>query len=175
RGYDIDVAVESDALREIAQQACDEKTGARGLMTVLERSLRDFKFYLPGTDVKEFAITADLIRDPRSVLKSLLESPTGASEAYARAAVREWEEAFADAHGVRLVLDEQAAVMAFGVSKQLERTLWEHLDATFGDHKDFLRKILEKSGRSELPVTPHILNNPAEGLELWLTSQAKKG
>ena len=46
-GYGIDFEITLDAVREIATQAHAEHTGARGLMTVLERVLRDFKFELP--------------------------------------------------------------------------------------------------------------------------------
>jgi len=55
-GYGIDFEITLDAVREIATQAHAEHTGARGLMTVLERVLRDFKFELPSTAVKTFKI-----------------------------------------------------------------------------------------------------------------------
>ena len=168
RGYGIEAAFEDESLREIASRAYAEKTGARGLMTVLDAALRDFKFYLPDTEVRGFAVTRGLVEAPQLTLKEIIENPEQAANKWAVAAVREWEEDFDRAYGVRLVLDDEAVAMATNVAAQLGRKLLEHLDDTFADHKDFLRKIMEQSGRSELPVTPHVLNRPAEGVETWL-------
>ena len=41
-GYNISLACDDDALTQLARLAAAEKTGARGLLTVLERTLRDF-------------------------------------------------------------------------------------------------------------------------------------
>src|SRR5678815_1389959 len=61
RAYGIEVTFVESALREIARQAAEEKTGARGLLTVCERILRNFKYELPGTGVKRFTVDALLI------------------------------------------------------------------------------------------------------------------
>lgn len=50
--YGIEVLFREDGLRRIAELAAEEKTGARGLMTVCERVFRSFKFELPSTVVK---------------------------------------------------------------------------------------------------------------------------
>src|SRR6185312_7162855 len=49
--YGIEVLFRDDGLRRIAELAAEEKTGARGLMTVCERIFRDLKFELPSTAV----------------------------------------------------------------------------------------------------------------------------
>jgi ATP-dependent protease Clp ATPase subunit len=51
-----------------------EGTGARGLMTVCERVLRDFKFRLPSSRVRRLEVTADLVDDPGTALKRLLDA-----------------------------------------------------------------------------------------------------
>jgi ATP-dependent protease Clp ATPase subunit len=72
RAYGIEVTFVESALREIARQAAEEKTGARGLLTVCERILRNFKYELPGTSVKRFTVDALLIAEPQRVLQQLL-------------------------------------------------------------------------------------------------------
>jgi ATP-dependent Clp protease ATP-binding subunit ClpX len=72
-GYGIRLEVAEDALRRIAEQAHGEGTGARGLMTVMERVFRDFKFELPSTTITELTITATTIDDPGAELSTLLE------------------------------------------------------------------------------------------------------
>ncbi|MCZ6794636.1 MAG: AAA family ATPase [Planctomycetota bacterium] len=168
RDYGIDVAFEDSALQEIAERAHAEKTGARGLMTVLESCLRDFKFHLPGTSVGSFAVTKELVQHTEKTLRSMLERPEVAAGAYTSAAVREFEVAFEKTLGVRLALNDEAVVMAVGLAAQNGQSLRRFLQSTFRPHADFLRKILEKSKRHELPVTPKILQRPAEGVELWL-------
>jgi ATP-dependent protease Clp ATPase subunit len=42
-------------------------------MTVCERVLRDFKFELPSSSVDEFAVTRELVQDPKSSLATLLK------------------------------------------------------------------------------------------------------
>ena len=71
-GYGIQLNISDDAIQEIARQAAEEKTGARGLLTVLERTFRDFKYMLPGMGVKTLDIGADAIKDPRKGLGEVI-------------------------------------------------------------------------------------------------------
>ncbi len=70
--YGIAVTFKDDGLRTLASLAAREGTGARGLMTVCERVFRDFKFRLPSSRVKGFAVTEALVLDPASTLRRLL-------------------------------------------------------------------------------------------------------
>jgi endopeptidase Clp ATP-binding regulatory subunit ClpX len=70
--YGIAVKWRADGLRRIARLAATEGTGARGLMTVCERVLRDFKFELPSSKVRGFAVTRELVDDPKAALAKLL-------------------------------------------------------------------------------------------------------
>ena len=66
--YGIEVLFHDDGLRRIAERASEEKTGARGLMTVCERAFRDLKFELPSTQVKRFVVDAQLVNQPSEQL-----------------------------------------------------------------------------------------------------------
>jgi endopeptidase Clp ATP-binding regulatory subunit ClpX len=70
--YGITLRFHPAALRKLASLAREEQTGARGLMTVLERSFRDLKFRLPSTKIRTLTATADLIENPAATLKKLL-------------------------------------------------------------------------------------------------------
>ncbi|HVR75432.1 MAG TPA: AAA family ATPase, partial [Planctomycetota bacterium] len=87
-GYGIEAHFESDAMRAVAARAILEKTGARGLMTVLESSLRTFKFHLPESPVRQLVIDRSVIEDPAGALEKVLASPADAEAAFARAQVR---------------------------------------------------------------------------------------
>ena len=166
--YGIEIAFEDDALRAVAREAAEEKTGARGLMSVLERCLREFKFYLPGGPIRRLAMTTDVVDDPKAALEAVRADGQAAESVYWSALVREFENEFARRHGVALSLDEESVGMAVTLAGEIGVTVKEYLWTTFDEHVDFLRKIVEKSGRTELPVTPQVLSNPGSGLEIWM-------
>jgi ATP-dependent Clp protease ATP-binding subunit ClpX len=70
--YGITCEFKDDGLRQLAALASTENTGARGLMTICERVFRDFKFKLPSSRVKKFAVTAKLVESPALELRRLL-------------------------------------------------------------------------------------------------------
>ena len=70
--YGIQCEFKDDGLRRLAELAVDERTGARGLMTVCERIFRELKFKLPSSRVKKFAVTARLVDEPLREAKRIL-------------------------------------------------------------------------------------------------------
>jgi ATP-dependent Clp protease ATP-binding subunit ClpX len=73
--YGIRLVFRDDALRLLAASARGEGTGARGLMTVLEKTFRDLKFRLPSTRVRKLEVTADVVRDPAAALTAITRRP----------------------------------------------------------------------------------------------------
>lgn len=56
----VNVTFSEDALKEIAREALKNKTGARGLRSVMERVMKDIMFNLPGSKLKHNEINIDL-------------------------------------------------------------------------------------------------------------------
>lgn len=75
RAYGIDIKFEDKALKNIAQKAAAEKTGARGLVSAIEKVLIPFEKTLPSTNVERFVVTPEVVKNPDSQLKALLEDP----------------------------------------------------------------------------------------------------
>jgi len=75
RAYGIDITFEEEALKILAEQAALEKTGARGLVSVIERVLIQFEKRLPSTQVNEFVVTPELVENPEAELERLLANP----------------------------------------------------------------------------------------------------
>ncbi|MDR1433047.1 MAG: AAA family ATPase [Puniceicoccales bacterium] len=71
-GYGIKFSADDDALEAIAKLAAEEKTGARGLLTILEKLLRDFKFELPSTRIKSMKVTRKMVESPEKALVGLM-------------------------------------------------------------------------------------------------------
>ncbi len=75
RAYGIDIKFEDEALAKIAELAAKEKTGARGLVSAMEKVLIPFEKNLPSTDIKQLLVTPELVDDPERELLSLKQNP----------------------------------------------------------------------------------------------------
>jgi len=75
RAYGIDIRFEDEALRLLAERAHEERTGARGLVSVLEKAILIFEKKLPSTDIRFFVVTPEVVEDPEGTLKAILQSP----------------------------------------------------------------------------------------------------
>jgi hypothetical protein len=74
RAYGIDLKFEEDALRLLARQAYQEHTGARALVSVVERALLPFEKKLPSISVSFLVVTSNMVNDPEGELQKLLEN-----------------------------------------------------------------------------------------------------
>ena len=70
--YGIDIKFSDEALANLAEQAQTENTGARGLVSVIERVLIPFETHLPSTNIKRFPVTLKVIQTPEAVLEKWL-------------------------------------------------------------------------------------------------------
>src|SRR5512137_2328259 len=99
---------QDDGLRRIAELAAEEKTGARGLMTVCERVFRELKFELPSTQVKRFVVTRELVDNPPAELKKLLAEHEKEELNVMRQLVHEFEARFQETHQLAIRFTEDA-------------------------------------------------------------------
>jgi hypothetical protein len=70
--YGIKIQFSDEALMEIARQAVHEQTGARGLVSCMEKILLPFEKKLPSTHIKFLAVTKELVKNPRQELARML-------------------------------------------------------------------------------------------------------
>jgi len=73
--YGIQVKFEDAFLRRMAELAFAENTGARGLVSVIEKALLDFERALPSSAVKQFGVTLEALDDPRGLLQRMRSTP----------------------------------------------------------------------------------------------------
>jgi len=74
KAYGIDIKFEEKALVKIAETAAKEKTGARGLVSAIEKVLIPFEKHLPSTPINRLLVTAELVDDPEAELERLRQS-----------------------------------------------------------------------------------------------------
>ncbi len=65
--YGIDMKFDKKALRYLASEAFNENTGARGLVSAIERALLPFEKSLPSSGIKRFPVTEMVVKDPEKI------------------------------------------------------------------------------------------------------------
>jgi endopeptidase Clp ATP-binding regulatory subunit ClpX len=75
KSYGIDIQFEEEALYGLAVRAYEEKTGARGLVSAVEKVLLKFEKRLPSTDIRKLVVTEAVVNEPEPELERLLQDP----------------------------------------------------------------------------------------------------
>lgn len=172
--YGIEVLFRDEALRRIAERAGEEKTGARGLMTVCERVLREFKFELPSTGVKRFVVTRELVDQPAAALKHLLAEHEREGRAVMRQLVQEFGERYAKEHGLTLRFTDAAAdaLVAEALEKQL--SVRDLCGQKFKDYQFGLKLIATNTGQKEFTLDADAVATPDKVLSEWVVASYRK-
>jgi len=76
KSYGIDIQFEDGALYKLAVRAYEEKTGARGLVSAVEKVLIKYEKRLPSTDIQKFVVTQAVVENPERELEQLLQYPS---------------------------------------------------------------------------------------------------
>ncbi len=168
KAYGIDIHFDDDGLRAIAQEAEKERTGARGLMTVLERTLRDFKFELPDSGVRAFVVDASLVANPKAALQKVLDDPESHLLSYHRRHVHLCAEAFEARYHIRLVFDDDAETHLCQLAVERGTTPRELCQDLFKDYEHGLALIDGEGETLTFRVTREVIENPAKALEDWI-------
>ena len=89
--YGIEIKFEDGFLRRMAALAFAENTGARGLVSVIEKALLPFERTLPSSTVKRLPATLAILSDSENALKRMVANPDDpqARQAYERLADEE--------------------------------------------------------------------------------------
>jgi ATP-dependent Clp protease ATP-binding subunit ClpX len=67
--YGIDIKFDHKALRLLAAEAFNENTGARGLVSAMERALLMYEKSLPSLGIKQFPVTEIVVKNPEKIRK----------------------------------------------------------------------------------------------------------
>ncbi|MBV9488914.1 MAG: AAA family ATPase [Verrucomicrobia bacterium] len=158
--FGIESVFHDDALREIAAQAAVEKTGARGLLTVCDRVMRNFKFELPGSGVRRLEIDAELVRDPQGTLEQILRAARAAAELNQAEKVRQFAESFSQKHGVKFVIAEDAVLGIVTRAAGVNRDAVEYCENLFRDYPYGLKLLRDHSADNAFVVPLSALDDP---------------
>ncbi len=172
-GYDIELKTQSNALKEIAIRAAEEKTGARGLMTVLERIFRDFKYELPGTGVSSLELTDELVRNPGKELKRLLQLSQKLSDKLKREEVQAFADRFRQQHDLDIKFTPAAASWLVEQSAVQNKTVRGFCDERFKDIHHGLLLLSNHTGKTSFTFDDNAVAAPSEIISAWIRDSLK--
>jgi endopeptidase Clp ATP-binding regulatory subunit ClpX len=172
--YGIEVLFRDDGLRRIADLAAEEKTGARGLMTVCERVFRNFKFELPSTVVKQIVVSRELVDDPASALKSLLAEQAQQERAVMKHVVEEFAQRFKDSFGLMLKFTDAAADRLVTLALEQNKTVRDLCAEKFKDFQFGLKLVSQNTGQTEFVIDPAMVEAPEKMLSDWVVASYRR-
>lgn len=170
-GYGIDFEISPQAIRAIADRAHQEKTGARGLMTVLERTLRDFKFELPSTAIRSFHIDENTVATPGPQLRALLKENAARQHAVLRADISCFTTRFEQEHGFLLEFDDGALDALVDLSLASDKTIRALCDEKFRNFHHGLKLITGDSDLKNFAITRMVIANPDKAISDWVVAR----
>lgn len=153
RAYGIEVRFEDEALWTIARQAAEEQTGARGLLTVCEKILREFKYALPGRGIPRFTVNDRLIHESAALLSELIDAGEQERTESLAAVAREFAERFGAVQNLRVRFSEEAVAKLVALAEKENGHMRDLCERLFKDY-EFGLKLLRQEERGEEFVIP---------------------
>lgn len=164
RAYGIDATFTDGALRTLAEQASGERTGARGLVTVFERLLRETKYELPGAGVDRLLVDETFVANPVGGLARLLtaglERLRERQEHTTADAMAAYAEDFRRAHGVMLRFEEGATHRLAEIAQAEQVSARVLCDRLFKDYQFGLKLIQKNTGQSVFTLPTSAVDAP---------------
>ncbi len=160
QAYGIEATFTEDALRVIAERAANERTGARGLLTVTERLLRESKYELPGAGVERLIVDAAFVADPAVALKILLSTGEHRREQGLAEAAHRFAARYEQTHGVILRFDDDVAHRLAERARTESIPMAELCQRLFKDYQFGLKLIQKNTGQREFSLPVAAVDDP---------------
>ena len=163
RSYGIELDFTDEALRMLAKRANEEKTGARGLLSVFEKALIKFEKTLPSTNIKQLHINEDIINHPDSQLQALLATAIDED-------IKNFQKDFLLKHGVYLEFENEAIEAIKNSTSKVSKSIKQLCHDLFHDYH-YGAKLL---GIDSMRITKESVVNPTGYLNDFIGKNYKQ-
>jgi ATP-dependent protease Clp ATPase subunit len=168
-GYDIKLEMQQDAIKRVAELAAQQQTGARGLMTVLEKVLHEFKFELPSTYINKLTIDADAVDDPKHALAKLLKENEDSQIDAMKDDMKAFAKRFEQDHGIRISFTPKAIELLSQESLESGKTIRALCESKFEDYAYGLALIQRNTDKDSFNITKDAVLDPEGTISKWVT------
>ncbi len=169
-GYGIEFSITPEAVEAVSNLAYLEKTGARGLMTVLERILRDHKFELPSSGVKHFELNTDTVENPKESLQKLLLENSDLIKESISSDILKFSNDYKTKTGYELIFSPQAVRAIIAKSIDDDKTASTVCEELFKDFEHGLAIVSRNSGAKSFEISAECIADP----DKWLSDMVVK-
>jgi ATP-dependent Clp protease ATP-binding subunit ClpX len=173
--YGIELVPTDEGLYRIAEKAYEERTGARSLVGVCERTFREYKYSLPESPVKKLEITARLVDYPEKVLAEILESVRDIHLSEMDSKFAAIAEDWSETNGIQIHLQPEAARLLSQKALDSGDALEDIFAEIFENFEYGLKLVRQSQGIQKFEITPEVVNNPKSTLDEWIKSQYADG
>jgi ATP-dependent Clp protease ATP-binding subunit ClpX len=166
--YGIELIFRDEGLHRLAEKAYLEQTGARSLVSVCERTFREFKYHLPHSSVRRLEVTAELVDQPDQVLEGIRRTSSLEQVDNLIVAAGEIARQWSERNGIEIQLQPEAAKLLAQKAVESERKMEEVFDETFRNYEHGLNLIRKTQGITRFEITPEVIHNPSSTLDNWI-------
>jgi ATP-dependent Clp protease ATP-binding subunit ClpX len=149
--YGIDVEFDDDAMRILAERAYSQRTGARGLVNIIENVLIKFEKKLPSTHIKKFRVTKEVTENPELELNKLLTYSS----------MKEFQENFLRMHGIVFEFSD-SAINKISQKASVEKTDFNTVAREIFKDYEYGLKL---AGKNNFVVSDEVIDDPKKYLD----------
>lgn len=131
RAYGINLEFTDGALKMLAARAAKERTGARGLLSVFEKTLIKFEKTLPSLDIKHLTIDESIVESPVVEMEKMLTTDS----------VKNFQKDFFINHNILLEFAPDAVELIQNISRQEKRSFRRVCEDRFHDYPYGIRLL----------------------------------
>ncbi len=154
RAYGIEADFTDEALRILAARAHREKTGARGLLSVFEKTLIKFEKTLPSTEISQLLVDREVVEEPEAALRKMLLSDS----------IKSFQKNFLLKHGIYLDFDKDAAERIQDMAAENNRSIKQLCEELFHDYAYGIRLM----GMDNFRISAEAVEKPAEYIDAYI-------
>jgi endopeptidase Clp ATP-binding regulatory subunit ClpX len=166
--YGIELVFTDEGLHRLAEKAYLEQTGARSLVSVCERTFREFKYHLPHSTVRKLEVTAELVDSPLQVLERLRQVSTLEHMADLEQEVVKIAKQWSERSGIEIHLQPEAAQLLAKKAIDSGIGLEQVFAETFKNYEHGLNLIRKTQGINLFEITPDVIRDPSTTLDNWI-------
>lgn len=162
KAYGIDLDFTNEALQILAKKAYQEKTGARGLLSVFENALIKFEKTLPSTNISELLVNKDVVDNPEKELQKMLLL-------FIEDDIKKFQRIFLINHGIFLEFEKDAVDAIKNLAFKNNKSIKQICNDSFHDYH-FGIKLM---GKDSFIITKDAVDNPNEYLNNYIRNNYK--
>ena len=157
-----------EGLHRIAEKAHEERTGARSLVGVCEKTFREFKYHLPHSQVRLLHVSREVVDAPDEELRGILDAAAGERIASLEAEFHRIAEQWSERNGIEIRLKPEAARLLSQKVLDTDLKAEDVFSQTFRNYEHGLSLIRKTRGISKFEIGEETVRDPETTLDGWI-------